>query len=330
MLNNCSTQNKIPTIWRTPKIIAILQPEKDSAISKSYTLIFLLCHTYKLYECMILNRITPTIEQASFRHVKSCTSQLLNLTQHIEYGYQEGKITGTAFVSLSAVYDIVNRIRLIQTLYNTTQDSKPCRVIQNLLPNRRFYAELNSERSSWRKPKNGLPQGSVIARTLFNNIYTNDQPINNGTRSFIYADDLCITAQYQSFKQVEKTIEEVLDNLTIYYKINSLCANPEKNTSHYKEENKSLKVVWNETELENTGYPKYLGEIKYRWRCYKHHIQNTKMKVATRNNLLTKLTTSKWGANPSTFRMTALALSYSTADYAAPVWAKSSYDQLSP
>ena len=47
------------------------------------------------------------------------------------------------------------------------------------------------------------------------------------------------------------------------------------------------------------------------------------MKVDTRNNLLTKLGNSKWGANPSTIRMTALALSYSTAEYAAPVWARS-------
>ena len=73
--------------------------------------ISLFCHTYKLYERMILNRIAPTIEQhlikeqASFRSGKSCTSQLLKLTQHIEDGYEEGMITGTSFVDLSAAYD---------------------------------------------------------------------------------------------------------------------------------------------------------------------------------------------------------------------------------
>ena len=49
------------------------------------------------------------------------------------------------------------------------------------------------------------------------------------------------------------------------------------------------------------------------------------MKVATRNNLLMKLSTSKWGANPSTIRTSALALSYYTAEYAAPVWARSAH-----
>ena len=51
------------------------------------------------------------------------------------------------------------------------------------------------------------------------------------------------------------------------------------------------------------------------------------MKVATRNNLLRKLSNSKWGANTSTIRTTALALCYSVAEYASPVWARSSHAQ---
>ena len=49
------------------------------------------------------------------------------------------------------------------------------------------------------------------------------------------------------------------------------------------------------------------------------------MKVTTRNNLLTKLATSKCGADPRSIRATALALSYPTAEYAASVWSRSSY-----
>ena len=322
MLNNCFTQYKIPTIWRKSKIITILKPGKDSAMPKNYWPISLPCHTYKLYQRLILNKIAPTIEEhlikehAGSRPVKSCSCQLLNLTQHIEDGYQVGKITGTAFVDLSAAYNTVNHILLIQKLYNTTQDSELCRVIQNLLSNRRLYVELNKKRSRSRKKMNGLPQGSVLAPTLFN-IYTNDQPIHYGTRSFIYADDICIKAQHQSFKQVEETIEEALDNLTAYYKVNSRHANPKKH--------KSLKVVWNKMEVENITHPKYPGVTLDRSLSYKQHIQNRKMKVATRNNILTTLATSKWEENPSTIRTTALALSYSTAEYAAPVWTRSAH-----
>ena len=50
-------------------------------------------------------------------------------------------------------------------------------------------------------------------------------------------------------------------------------------------------------DLENTDTPKYLGVTLDRTLSYKTHIHNTKMKVATRNNLLKKLANSRWGTN---------------------------------
>ena len=74
-------------------------------------------------------------------------------------------------------------------------------------------------------------------------------------------------------------------------------------------------------------HPKYLDVTLDRTLCYKQHIHNTNMKVATRNNLLRKLSNSKWGENANTIRTTALALSYSVAEYAAPIWARSPHAQ---
>ena len=136
-------------------------------------------------------------------------------------------ISVTAFVDLSAAYDTVNHRLLIQKLFNITQDSTLCSVSRNLLSNKRFYVELNNERSRWILQKNGPPQGSVLSPTLFN-IYTNYQPVHDGTSSFIYADDLCITSQCPIFSQVESTIEEALGELTEYYRNTSLRANPDK------------------------------------------------------------------------------------------------------
>ena len=127
MLNVCFTDNRISKVWRQSKIISILKPGKDSAKPKSYRPISLLCHMYKLYEGLILNRIAPSVdrhlikEQSGFRPGKSYCCQLLNPTQHIEDGYQRGTITGAAFVDLSAAYDTVNSRHLIRKLYDFTE-----------------------------------------------------------------------------------------------------------------------------------------------------------------------------------------------------------------
>ena len=130
--------------------------------------------------------------------------------------------------------------------------------------------------------------GSVLSPTLFN-IYTNDQPI--------------------------------------------LRANPDKTQVkafhlRNREAKMSLQVSWHGVDLGNTDTPKYLGVTPDRTLSYKTHIHNTKMKVATRNNLLKKLANSRWGTNARTIRTTALALCYSTAEYATPVWERLAYAHL--
>ena len=89
---------------------------------------------------------------------------------------------------------------------------------------------------------------------------------------------------------------------------------------------RTLEIKWNNTDLEHKPHPKYLGVTLDRTLSYKKHIHNKKMKVVTRNNLLKKLSNSKWGCNASTIRTTSLALSYSAAKYACPVWARSPHD----
>ena len=113
--------------------------------------------------------------------------------------------------------------------------------------------------------------------------------------------------------------------MTTYYDTNQLRANPSKSQVcafhlRNREAKRELNVVWNGTRLSNTTTPVYLGIHLDRTLCYKTHIEKTKMKVNARNNIIRKLANSKWGCNASTLRPSCLALCYSAAEYACPVW----------
>ena len=107
-----------------------------------------------------------------------------------------------------------------------------------------------------------MPQVSVLSPILFN-ICTNGHPLHDGTHSFIYADDLCITAQYSSFTEVESTIGDALDKLTQYYRSSSLRANPDNTqvTAFYLR-GKRQTITKSGMEQDRPGeypHPKYLG-----------------------------------------------------------------------
>ena len=95
-------------------------------------------------------------EQAGFRPGKSCTSHLLNLTEHIEDGYEKRLITGAVFVDLSAACDTVNHRRLLSKVLEMTGDVQLTDLIRTTLENRRFFVVPNGKKSRWRRQRNGL------------------------------------------------------------------------------------------------------------------------------------------------------------------------------
>ena len=82
---------------------------------------------------------------------------------------------------------------------------------------------------------------------------------------------------------------------------------------------------WYNQHLEHIPNPLYLGVTLDRTLSYKEHIHKLKCKTSARNNILRKLSNTKWGAKPATIKTTSLALSYSTAEYACPVWKRSTH-----
>ena len=157
-------------------------------------------------------------------------------------------------MDLSVAYDTVNRRVLLTKLNGMTEDAKFTKLIGSIMRNRWFYVELNGKKNRCRNQKNGLPQGSVISPVLFN-VYTNDPPVHNETRRFIYADDLCIATQRSTFEQTETILTEAQHNMGEYYVRNHMRANPDKTQTcdfylKNTEASRKLNITWYNKHLE--------------------------------------------------------------------------------
>ena len=182
--------------------------------------------------------------------------------------------------------------------------------------------------SPWRLQKNGLPQGSVLAPTLFN-IYTTDLP-QTTSRKFIYADDICCAHQEPNFEQLNAVLNEDIQRMANYCKEWRLKPSVQKTVSSIFHLNNAraqteLNISLNGARIKHDKNPVYLGMTLDRSLTYRNHLQKLSSKVRTRNNLLQMVAGSTWGANAQTLRTGALALCYSAAEYCAPVWRCSSH-----
>ena len=334
-LSSCMASSTIPSRWKTAKVIAILKPKKPANDPKSYRPISLLSHIYKLLERMILTRINDTVEatlpytQAGFRKGKSTTDQIVRLVNDIETAFQKKQKYGAVFIDLTAAFDTVWHRGLYLKLLKTLPDVKLVKFIMLLIQDRSFVLETsNGKCSRKRKLRNGVPQGSVLAPSLFN-IYVSDVPKGDCSQ-YSYADDTALGTADASFEVLEATLQKDLLTMCHYFHQWHLKLSKPKTVSSVfhlanRLANREINIFLDGTKLSHDPTPKYLGVILDRSLTFHQHIKTVAAKTQSRVNLLRRLAGTRWGASYNTLHTSSIALAYSTAEYAAPVWSHSAH-----
>jgi len=277
-------QLKIPKIWRTALIVAIPQPEKQLGGPKSYRPISLLCVPFKILERLVYARgetiIGPLLprEQTGVRYGRSAVDQVTMLTQDIEDSFSAKKKAGALFVDLTAAYDTVWHRGLTCKLLRLLPDRHMVHMIMEMVGNRSFTLTTgNSKRSRLRRPKNGVPQGSVLALLLFN-IYISDLP-TTVSRKYAFADDLAIMHADGDWQAVERVLIKDMAKLGEYLQTWKLKLSTTKTVSaafhlNNKEAKREQKVNINNETLPFCSEPKYLGVTLDRSITYRRHLES--------------------------------------------------------
>lgn len=136
-------------------------------------------------------------------------------------------------------------------------------------------------------------------------------------------------------KNLPFEFKKMLKILGQYHHRNHVKPNPSKTRVcvfhlRNKQANRNIKAKWQEEFLEHCDTPTYLGVTLDRTLAQKNLCEKAQKKANTRNGIIRKLVGSKWGEDPDTLRISAMALCFSSAEYAYPEWRNSVKKWIQP
>ena len=162
----------------------------------------------KILEKCILLQLTEQLNknnlwgkyQSAYKKIHSCETAITKIMDDILNIKDQNNDTILLFMDLSAAFDTVDHAILIsclKTKFGIT--GTVLKIILSYLTDRVFYAVTDKARSKGRSMKYGVPQGSILGRTLFI-LYMQDLEMiarEHGSSIHMFADDTQIYSVYQ-------------------------------------------------------------------------------------------------------------------------------------
>ena len=284
-----------PSAWKEAKVVVFPKPGKSLRDPANYRPISLLSGLSKLFERLILARLTAHSEdnhllpdqQFGFRKHHSCDHQLLRVTNKISHGLNTYKPTGVVFLDVAKAFDRVWHEGLLFKLILKKFPNSLVNLVASYLGNRSFHVAIRGERSTSRQIRAGVPQGSILAPFLFNT-FTSDMPTKlPGTEVALYADDAAIYSQSYDNAVIARNLQASLNELSKWYASWRMALNTSKTTATLFERKRSSRRVTalpqltlNGDSIEWTPTSKYLGVTLDSKLTFKEHLKVIRKKTA--------------------------------------------------
>ena len=288
LINQSIKEGIFPNLLKQAKVIPLYK-NKDKDNPNNYRPISLLSSVSKVFEKVIHKRIYKFLEQTKifnplqfgFRSNHSTIDAVTKLINDIYLGFVNKEYTLAVFCDLSKAFDTLDHNVLLYKLNKIGIRGQVLSLIKSYLTNRSIFVQNGKECSDFHTcPEFGVPQGSILGPLLFN-IYVNDLHLSiNNTKHLLYADDTTIYLVGTKIKSMFSQMNEVLNNLSIWFKANKLSLNVGKTKFMLFTGKRNLKTNYalniDGILIEKVDHFKFLGihlDNELRWNVHTHHIE---------------------------------------------------------
>lgn len=303
LYNRSLELREVPLEWKTAIVHPIFKGgRKDRTQPSSYRPISLTSCVARLFEKMLNKQLQKYLldhdllyqHQSGFLPGHSTITQLAFLTHKWQMALDRGEHVQTAFLDLSKAYDRVSTAGLLFKLSNAGVSPSALEWFTSFLTDRTQCVKVNGQMSTWRTPKSGIPQGTVLGPTLFL-LYINDLPEKLEETASIFADDTTVYASGKNSSEISAHLSTDLTSASTWAQNWGMQFAAEK-SSHLtilaKQQQRSLVKV--EVKMDGVTIPavkrhKHLGVTIDENLTWQDHINSIHTTCARQIGLLARL-----------------------------------------
>ena len=347
LLNLSWTMGQVPSAWRRAVIIPIPKAGKDPKLVTSHRPIALTSHLAKLAERLVAARLTYLVErdglvppeQVGFRRGRSAEENLARLVQRVQDGWNKPKPRGKAVdgktaekfallaFDFSRAYDVIDHKMLRLELLRLGVPRCMTSWIWAFLRDRRAAVEVNGTRGRERPFRAGLPQGSVLAPTLYTlwsaDLITALRDVPS-TDIFMYADDTATLSSGPSIEVAARRAQQAADVISTWAARWKMRVSGEKTQaivlSQWARDATGLNIKVSGADVKAGSTLRLLGVTFDRMLNFGPHCTELRRKVRPRIAQMRRMTGRSWGLGERQLRMVANGYVRGALEYAAGAW----------
>ena len=295
-----------PEQWRTAIVLPFHKSGKPRHLMSSYRPISLTSCLCKLFERMVLFRLTSYLEtnhfiksyQSGFRKLHSTYDALTRFESAIQDTFKRGDYLVAVFIDLEKAYDMVWKHLVLKILSAIGLKGNLPEFISNFLKNRKIKVKIGDILSQAFNLDNGLPQGSVLSCILFtldiNSIFDELEEVSKS----LFCDDGLFWAVGGDLPTVINTMQRALDRLDEWCTYNGPKISILKTTFGIFTKNTGYiepQLFFRGTPLQLNDKVKYLGVIFDKGLTWKAHIDDLVERCQQPLNMMRVVSRRDWG-----------------------------------